>query len=466
MKCPGLLFKGTGRLRILAPALALLIVGPWPTSLYAQAFIASDPHPEFAIGPLFVSVAVGEGDVRPVHRPLTVTVSWSLVLPPNRHAGDVAQDLYLLWPGEVAGIPGSSGADLALSRHVSTSGFHVTEHGRLRLSARGRSDIGTTGEVRSLGPAPFVTFVSDSGSGVRPASGATYIRIPWASESASLDWLVQLELPVRDVIVPKPVIWIEEMFWGRWYVTTLGFGDLGSVALYPLYFGIRDRVIPLARDFSLVVVEFADAPHLRIDMITPRTAIRRPSDRRDKAEVLSRALDASRGLTPQSLTVHFTYAPQGLPARPLLVSGFLLVLGGTMRWLFMPVMAWIGRTWRARVALGRAVGRSYGVIPTPRVLAQIRPGETTYEDIRRLCGPGTEERLSMPARMTQTLVYREQRVIPRRGWSVGWFAIIRYWDVENRQIVITFDRNRVRDIETHMRRSRRRDKPGEWPVTG
>jgi hypothetical protein len=54
---------------------ALLLLGLWPHDLHAQAFIASRPRPEFGIGPLFVSVSVGKDDVRPAHRPVTVTVT-------------------------------------------------------------------------------------------------------------------------------------------------------------------------------------------------------------------------------------------------------------------------------------------------------------------------------------------------------------------------------------------------------
>ena len=440
-------------------ALALLILATWSRDLHAQAFIASHPHPEFGIGPLFVSVVVGKDDVRPAHRPATLTVSWSLVLPSNRRATDIAQDLYLLWPGEVAGSVGTDGADPALARHVRALGFQVTEHGRLRLSAHARSQIGTSATVRALGEAPFVTFVRD-GASTRPASGATYVRIPWAPEFASQDWLVQLELPVRDVIVPTPVSWIEDLFWGRWYAITLGFGDLGSESLYPLYFGVRDRVVPLAGDVSMLVVDFADAQRLRVAETVPPSAIRRASERRENGEVISRALAASQGLVPQLLKVHFTYARQRLPARPLLISAFLVVLGGTMRWLFVPVMAWIGRTLRARVLLGRTVvGWHRGIAPPPEVLDRIRPGETTYEDVLRLCGPGVEEQVRLPARETQALVYRAQRVVPRRGWSLGWFATVRYWDVEDREVAITFESNRVRDIQARVRRARRRDRP-------
>jgi hypothetical protein len=461
MERPGQLpLNGIGSHRLAAVALVLLILGPWPRNLQAQAFIASRPHPEFGIGPLFVSVSIGKDDLRPAHRPLTLTVSWSLVLPLNRRAPDIAQDLYLLWPGEVAGIVGSDGADPALVRHVGALGFRVKEHGRLRLSARARSQIGTSAEVRTLGEAPFVTFVNDGGS-ARPGSGATYIRIPWAAESASLDWLVRLELPVRDVIVPKPVSWIEDMFWGRWYAITLGFGDLGSVLLYPLYFGVRDRVIPLARDFSMLVIEFADAQHLRVDDIVPPSASRQATEGRDSGEVISLALAASQGLVPQVVKVHFTYAPRRVPARPLLISAFLVLLGSLMRYVFTPAMSWIGRTLRARVLLSRApdADRYRGMAPPPQVLDQIRAGETTYEDVLRLCGPGVEEQVRLPPRETQTLVYRVQRAAPRRGWSLGWLATVRCWDVEDREVEITFERNRVRDIQIRVRRSKRSDPP-------
>ena len=56
-------------------------------------------------------------------------------------------------------------------------------------------------------------------------------------------------------------------------------------------------------------------------------------------------------------------------------------------------------------------------------------------------------------------MYRAQGVVPRRGWSLGWFATVRYWDVEDREVAITFEGNRVRDIQARVRRARRRDKP-------
>jgi hypothetical protein len=433
-------------------AFALLILGLWPHDLHAQAFIASRAHPEFGIGPLFVSVTVGKDDVRPAHRPVTVTVTWNLVLPEHRAAKDMAQDLYLLWPGEVPGAGGDERADPRLLAQVDALGFRSKESGRLRLSGGRRSDLGTGAEFRPLGEAPFVTF--GDGGAVRGSTRATVIRVPWVSELGSPDWLVRLQIPVRDVIVPRPVTWIEDLFWGRWYVVTLAFGDLDSLALYPFYFGVRDRVVPVAGDFSMLLIDFADARRLRVADTVPASALRRQGERGDDRATISNALAPSRGLLSQLLKVDFTYAPQRLPARPLLVSAALVVLGGTLRWLFTPAMAVIGRTLRARILLGRtAAGRYHGTTPSAQALAQIRPGETTYEDVRRLFGPGAEERVSLPGRQPLAVVYRERRVIPRRGWSLGWVATVRSWDVEDHEVEISFERDRVRDVQARVRRS-------------
>ncbi|HJR01047.1 MAG TPA: hypothetical protein VKA83_05415, partial [Methylomirabilota bacterium] len=76
----------------LAVALLLLAAGP----VQAQLFLASRPDPPFTVGPLMVSATVREEA-----GPVPVVVTWSLVLPPDRQAADVAQDIYLLWPGEI-----------------------------------------------------------------------------------------------------------------------------------------------------------------------------------------------------------------------------------------------------------------------------------------------------------------------------------------------------------------------------
>src|SRR5919109_126381 len=99
-------------------SLGVLLLSAVPDSAHAQVFIASQPQPQFSIGPLFVSASVGQQNVESLRSSssLTVTVSWSLTLPPNRRAADIAQDLYLLWPGEVMGKPGGVSADPRLVR--------------------------------------------------------------------------------------------------------------------------------------------------------------------------------------------------------------------------------------------------------------------------------------------------------------------------------------------------------------
>jgi hypothetical protein len=167
-------------------SLLALLLSAVPGSAHAQVFIASHPQPQFSIGPLFVSASVGQQNVENLPRSsssLTVTVSWSLTLPPNRRAADIAQDLYLLWPGEVVGTPGTARADPALVRQVEALGFKLKQHGALRLSARARTEMGTGAEPRTVGEAPFVAFARDDGPAAG-ARGATYVRIPWVPELA------------------------------------------------------------------------------------------------------------------------------------------------------------------------------------------------------------------------------------------------------------------------------------------
>src|SRR5207253_8515161 len=154
--------------RDIAVLVLALLLSAIPGSAHAQVFIASHPQPEFSIGPLFVSASVGKQNAIGNPSSLTVSVSWSLTPAPRRRAADIAQDLYLLWPGEVVGTAGAAGADPMLVRQVEALGFKIKEHGRLRLSARGRREMGTSAGPRTLSEAPFVTFARDGG----PAAGA------------------------------------------------------------------------------------------------------------------------------------------------------------------------------------------------------------------------------------------------------------------------------------------------------
>ena len=80
--------------RALVAVLALLWALPSESS--AQIFLASKPHPDFAVGPLFVIA-----NVRP-DLSVTVNISFSLTLRPGAAHATMEQDLFLLWPAEVA----------------------------------------------------------------------------------------------------------------------------------------------------------------------------------------------------------------------------------------------------------------------------------------------------------------------------------------------------------------------------
>jgi hypothetical protein len=94
-------------------AAALLGGGAMPAS--AQVFLASSPHPEFNIGPLIVQAIVPK-DLGTVQ----VNVSWSLGTLTNKKPPP-AEDLFLLWPCEVAAATAPGAADPELARYVESS---------------------------------------------------------------------------------------------------------------------------------------------------------------------------------------------------------------------------------------------------------------------------------------------------------------------------------------------------------
>src|SRR5262249_45136707 len=75
--------------------LIFIIMGLVPPFARARVFLASEPPPEFAIGPLFIT-----GIVKPDLSPVTVSISWSTVTPPTSAPDAAKQDLYLFWPAE------------------------------------------------------------------------------------------------------------------------------------------------------------------------------------------------------------------------------------------------------------------------------------------------------------------------------------------------------------------------------
>ncbi|HEY7654761.1 MAG TPA: hypothetical protein VIG07_18235 [Methylomirabilota bacterium] len=441
-----------------ALAVALLSLGLAPASVSAQVFIASKPHPEFWIAPVLITANIKRKDVGDQPGPLALQVSFSVAPPPARDPSEFAQDIYLLWPGQLVGTDGADGADPTLAREVDGAGFKVLVHGRVPFSARSRAQMGAGAGAagrRDLGDAFFVTFARPEGL-ARGAKPATYIRIPWKPELASLDWIPRLELAAKGAITPRQVSWLEETFWGQRNIITLSFGDVGYSSLYPFYYGHRDRVIPLAPDFSRLMINFAEANHLKIDEVVPSTALRRMSETRENTDTFSIPLVAADGIVPQVLKVQFVYFRGRLPWRPILLSALLLGLGNLTGPIVGNLLRRLARTLRDRVHVGRgeATGRARGQLPSQEVLARIQPGETSHQDVLKLVGSEPEEEQRLPSGEIRAMIYRGQRMVPHRGRRFGWFATVSHWEVEHHEVQIDFEQERVRDIQVRIRRTR------------
>jgi len=434
-----------GLLAVLAGLVTLL-----PGAACAQIFLASTPHPEFAIGPLFIA-----GVVRPDLGPTTVSVSWSIVRPPKSTTDVGQQDLYLLWPAEVAAPTAAGPADPELPRYLEARAFTVLAQGRLVLRKRDRAKLGTGAESDPIDTtASFVTFFK-RGTNPSQSGVGTFIKIPWAPEFASPLVLANLTMALKDLINPRAANWVEELFWGRRWVLTLSSGSVGSLALYSMYFEHRDRVVRLAPDVSLLLANFADADHLRIEEISPGTATRRGSRVRAGTEVVSLTLATSEGAVPQVLKVQFNYFTGRIAWRPIVVSAVFLLLGNLAGVLMFSQQ--FGRALRGRLHIGRRAGgvmRQTGVMLPPETLTAIRPGESTYADVLRLCGQPEEETEQLASPPRRRLVYRARRTIPQRRLKLGWVATVNGWNAEDHEVVFELEGERVRDVQRHIRRFR------------
>ena len=416
------------RAALLAWALGLTL----PSAAGAQVFVASTPHPDFAIGPLFVAA-----NVRPGLGPVTVNLSWSLTTKPGRRAADIRQDLYLLWPAEVAESTEPGPADPALVRQIERHGLVVTGRGRLVLRSRDRMQLGTT----ALGEP--IDVVASYANFARPGNqigAVTCVKIPWTPALADPLSFVTLVLPLRGLVVPKAATWLEELFWGRRYVLTVGFGDLGppALGLFGLYYERRDRVVHLAREFSLVVANFADSDHLKIEEIAPATAVRRLSRVRAGGEVVALALLPLEDITAQSVRVQFAYFTGRINWRPVIVSAVLLLVTNFAGVLILSkdVSRRIRRRLRARRRLRTAAAATNGTVPSRETLASLVPGSTTYAEVLGRCGAPDEERERVAPPGRRTLLYRETR------------------GVEHHEVEIALEAGRVHEIHSRARRGR------------
>ncbi|HEY3068149.1 MAG TPA: hypothetical protein VGL09_20335 [Methylomirabilota bacterium] len=430
-----------------APLVLLALLASGPRAASAQVFLASQPHPEFAIGPLFIVATV-----TPALSPVTVRVSWGLTMTPGHGPAEARQDLYLLWPAEVVTSTAPGAPDPTLRASLEQRGFTVVSEGRLLVSARDRDKLGTAAPSEPTKTvAPFVTFYK---TGTTPQAGVgTFVKIPWTPLLTDPVALVSLTLELRDLVTPKPATWFEEVFWGRRQVLTLGAGTPGSVALYSMYLQQRDHVVRLAHDFSLIITNFSDADHLRIEEINPPGATRRPSRVRAGSETITLPLGAGEGGVPQALRVQFAYFSGRIAWRPILISLLFLALGNVMGTVMFAQQ--VGRLLHRRLHVGRAHGhgRTQGTLVPRATVDRIMPGVATYRDVVALCGAPDEE-AEVPSRARRRLLYRGSRRVAHRKLSFGWVGTVSRWDEEQHEVEILLDGDRVTAVEARLRRSR------------
>ena len=332
--------------------------------------------------------------VREETGPVPVVVTWSLLLPPDRQAADVAQDIYLLWPGEIRNDAPTQKPDAALARYVTDRGFDVIGEGRAGLLARGLADGAT--EVQAAG-APFVTFVQTGALGLSPP--ATFIRIPWTPRLADRSWLMELTLNVAGLVKPQKLGWVETIVRGGPSRVAIGFNEVRDRPLFPMYLAHRDRVVHLADAPAELVVQFPQSERLKIDEVYPPTSIRRLSETLDSTQVVSLFLDSRRRHHPAAargavrlLLAHPDRAAGGRPAphlRPRPGDGS--AAGARPR---APDRRG-GRARAARRVARRARPRA-GVILAREVLERIVPGKTTLDEVIGLCGPPVERQEQFP----------------------------------------------------------------------
>ena len=236
---------------------------------------------------------------RPDLGPVSVRVSFGLTLPPNGHLEDMRQDLYLLWPAEVA--DGSApGASIRAPRvRGASAASRWSSEGRLALAVRDRAKLGTPAPSDPLPEsAPFVTFYK-VGTNPAQAGVGTLVRSRGRPASSIRSGLLSVSAASKDLITPKAATWLEELFWGRRHVLSLSAGQRripGALLDPPRPARPRDPARPGLLDPRRRVRRLRSPPH-RGDQ--PPAATRRPSRVRAGAETVGLALGAGEDWCPR-----------------------------------------------------------------------------------------------------------------------------------------------------------------------
>jgi hypothetical protein len=430
--------------------LAALVVASVPAGAHAQLFLGSRPEPSLTVGPLFVKATV-----TPALDVVTIDVLWTLNVPSDRSAADLEQTIYLLWPGEIAPDPSAGKADPTLNRYLEARGFTVIEDGRVSLVSRSAYQMESDAPPEKIAGVPFASFVRQGGALGLTAPGS-YIQVPWHPKMVNRAWLMNLQFHARGFLKAKPATWVESTFWGNRHRVELGFNDVRSRALFPLYFEQRDRVLRLAEDPSQLVVNFAEADRLKIDDIAPAIATRRRHESLERTEVVSRFLDASEAIVPQTLAVQFGYFSGLQSWAPILIPVLFFVLGNAMRPLIETLSRKLGHFYVTRIRFWSPTSPPQddtGVVLSREQVARIVPGQTTRDEVLAIAGGAPEEFEQLDAPDRRTLIFRGEHAVPRRSRRFGWVTAVDAWIVELHEVEVELERDVVRDVRARVRRT-------------
>ena len=430
--------------------IVLIVAAAWPQAAGAQVFLAASANPSFEVGPLLVTATIT--DAVAGHTP--VRIVWGIVAAPGSAGLD--GDLDLLWPGRIAGIDAGP-PEPALVAAVERPGTRITASGHLALSTRSTAGLGAGFTAEPVaGGASFVSFERQSNLTGRLSTGSL-IRIPWSAKLGERNRLMILELKADRLVRPHQASWLRELFLGRRYDVALSFNNVRVSPLFALYLRQRDHVVHLADEVSQLTLSFQQARSLQLDEIAPPGAMRQPSDGPRAPETVSLVLNHAEGLAPQILQVRFGYFSGLWAVLPLVFTVGLVGLGHVAG----PLVAALARRAKVMVATRLHVvrkrgsmARTTGVVLSRDTLDRIVPGDTTYADVLKLCGPLGEQHQSLTGAHQPRLVYRGRRFVPHRRRTFGWVATVSHWDIEDHEVVIEFDGERVRDVQAELRRMR------------
>ena len=426
-----------------------LVLGPAaPAS--AQVFFSATPSPDLRIGPLMIRAMVS-----PEAGPTRVRIIFSVMTEDGARPPAVP-DLYVLLPGEVNGDPKLGAKDPALTAAVEKLGFDVLGEGRVALNGRRLHVAGEESRQPIRGGAPYVTFVQTGNTfGLSPP--ATWIRVPSSKMLSDPEWMMELEVYTPSLVKRKPSTWVERWALGERWSLALSFNDARGRPQFRMYLDHRDRALKLGDAAAEMAISFPSADRLKIDTVYPASANRALSETLERTEVVSMYLDANDG-TPQRLAVQYGYFSRTQSTAVFVVPLLILVIGYSVGPLIGRLALAVFQRVAGRVHWGAWSGaprkRRTGVIVPREVLARIRPGQTTYDEVLRLCGPDVELSERFPASGRRTLVYRGEIERPQTRRLIAWLSTVHHLELERHEVTIEFAADVVSDIQADIRRSR------------